>query len=49
MQVLPTWPGIAPDAQKSVMDLITTEHFLDWRFDVFKLHVRPEVSKAIAE
>lgn len=34
------WPGIAPEAQKAVVDHITANHFLDWGFDVFKLEVR---------
>lgn len=33
------WPGIAPDAQQAVVEHITTNHFLDWGFDVFKLQV----------
>lgn len=41
VEVMPVWPGIAPEAQKAVVDHITANHFLDWEFDVFKLEVRP--------
>ncbi|CAM9207410.1 unnamed protein product, partial [Scytosiphon promiscuus] len=37
LELMPVWPGIAPGAQKAVVDHITTSHFLDWGFDVFKL------------
>lgn len=39
MELLPTWPGIEPDSQKSVAEMITEMHFLDWGFDIFKLQV----------
>lgn len=39
MELMPMWPGIAPDAQRAVVEHITTNHFLDWSFDVFKLQV----------
>eukprot|EP00752_Nemacystus_decipiens_P009675 g8644.t1 len=37
LELMPVWPGIAPDAQQAVVEHITTNHFLDWGFDVFKL------------
>ncbi|CAB1103813.1 unnamed protein product [Ectocarpus sp. CCAP 1310/34] len=37
LDLMPVWPGIAPEAQKALVDHITTRHFLDWGFDVFKL------------
>lgn len=37
---MPTWPGIKPEAQQAVVDLISARHFLDWEFDVFELQVR---------
>ncbi|CAM9427493.1 unnamed protein product [Ectocarpus fasciculatus] len=37
LDLMPMWPGIAPEAQKALVDHITTRHFLDWGFDVFKL------------
>lgn len=39
MELMPTWPGIDVEAQKGVVDLITSKHFLDWGFDVFKMEV----------
>ena len=40
LELMPVWPGIAPDAQQAVVELVTTNHFLDWGFDVFKLQVQ---------
>ena len=39
LELMPVWPGIEPEAQKSLVDLLTAKHFLDWGFDVFKLEV----------
>lgn len=39
IELMPVLPGIEPAAQKSLVDLLTEKHFLDWGFDVFKLEV----------